>query len=221
MTQTIGPIEDMYFDRTGHPATVGPFGGFRMTLAYDAEGNITEIAFFDEHGKAMPGNEGYHRRIRKFENGREVHTKYSDGDGKLVAIKGGYAAIDRTFDTQGNEVRTAYFGLDNRPVPNRNEGFAIKRTSFDACGRETEKRFLDEHEHPVRRGKGMLICDKPMMKAIMSMKKPTLTKAVNRFAPSMAMPAYSGVRPPPQHHRRTLFRRAGQSLIAERSLCRA
>ena len=147
------PIEDTYFDRTGHPA-VGPLGGFRMTLAHDAEGNITDMAFFDENGKAMSGNEGYHRRISKFESGREVRTEYQDGDGKLVAIKGGYAAIDRTFDAQGNEVRTAYFGLDNRPVPNRNEGFAIKRTSFDACGRETEKRFLDEHEHPVRSKKG-------------------------------------------------------------------
>jgi hypothetical protein len=147
------PIEEMYFDRDGHP-TIGPIGGFRMTLAYDAEGNITEMAFFDEHGKAMPGNEGYHRRISKFESGREVRTEYQDGDGKLVAIKGGYAAIERTFDAQGNEVRTTYFGIDNQPVPNRNEGFAIKRTSFDACGRETEKRFLDGHERPVRSKKG-------------------------------------------------------------------
>jgi hypothetical protein len=147
------PIEDTYFDRDGHP-TIGPLGGFRLTLTYDTEGNAAEVAFFDEHGKAMPGNEGYHRKISKFANGREVRTEYQDGDGKLVALKGGYAAIERTFDGQGNEVRTAYLGLDNRPVPNRNEGFAIKRTSFDACGRETETRFLDEHERPVRSKKG-------------------------------------------------------------------
>jgi YD repeat-containing protein len=147
------PIEDTYFDRTGHPA-VGPLGGFRTTLTHDAEGNGTDLAFFDESGKATSSNEGYHRKISKFERGREVRTEYQDGDGKLVAIKGGYAAIDRTFDAQGNEVRTAYFGLDNRPVANRNEGFAIVLTTFDACGRATEKRFLDEDERPVRSKKG-------------------------------------------------------------------
>ncbi|MDQ3584096.1 MAG: hypothetical protein M3495_21990 [Pseudomonadota bacterium] len=143
------PIEDTYFGRTGHPA-VGPFGGFRMTLTHDAGGNVTEMAFFDENGKAMSGNQGFHRALHKFESGREVRVEYRDGDGKLVAIDGGYAAIERTFDAQGNEVRTAYFGLDDRPAPNRNEGFAVKRTVFDACRRETEKRFLDENEHPVR-----------------------------------------------------------------------
>lgn len=147
------PIEDTYFDRTGHPA-VGPLGGFRMTLTHDAEGNVTEMAWFDENGKAMSGNQGFHRAIHKFESGREVHREYRDGDGKLVTIDGGYAAIERTFDAQGNEVRTAYLGLDDRPVPNRNEGFAIKGTMFDACARETEKRFLDENEDPVRSKKG-------------------------------------------------------------------
>jgi hypothetical protein len=147
------PIEDTYFDRDGHP-TMGRLGGFRLTGAYDAEGNLTEMAFFDEHGKAIPGNKGYHRKISKFESGREVRTEYRDGDGKFVAIKEGYAAVERTFDAQGNEVRTAYLGLDDRPVPNRDEGFAILLTTFDACGRETEKRFLDEHERPVRSKKG-------------------------------------------------------------------
>ena len=50
---------------------------------------------FDENGKVMSGPEGYHRKISMFESGREVRTEYQDGDGKLVAIKGGYAAIER------------------------------------------------------------------------------------------------------------------------------
>jgi hypothetical protein len=216
------PIEDTYFDRTGHP-TIGPIGGFRLTLTYDTDGNATEMAFFDEHGKAMPGKEGYHRKISTFKSGREVRTEYQDGDGKLMAIKGGYAAIDRTFDAQGNEVRTAYFGLDNRPIPNRNEGFAIKHTSFDACGRETEKRFLDEHERPVRSKKGYahlrqaydesnnvneetyvlehMFFHSPLLAACESRagkneitfaQVHTSTKAVNPFALSMAMPGSLG-----------------------------
>jgi hypothetical protein len=71
-----------------------------------------------------------------------------------VAIDGGYAAIERKYDVRGDEVRTSYFGIDNRPIPNRNEGFAIKKTLFDECGREIENTFLDKNEHLVRSKKG-------------------------------------------------------------------
>jgi eukaryotic-like serine/threonine-protein kinase len=146
-------IEEGIFGRSGH-SVVGSAPGYLATLTYDADGNVTRMAFFDENGKVMPAPEGWHRKISTFESGREIRTEYQDGDGKLLAIKGGYAAIERTFDAQGNEVQTAYRGLDNQPVPNRTEGFAVKRTSFDGCGRQTEQRFFDEHERPIRSKKG-------------------------------------------------------------------
>jgi hypothetical protein len=134
------PIEDMYFDHDEHPAP-GPVGFFRDEMTHDADGNITEFAMFGEGGKPFVilgeaaklfGIEGFHSIISKFENGHEVRTEYRDGDGKLVAINAGYAAIERKFDAHGNEIRTAYLGLDGHPVLNRKEDFAIKNTSFDA-----------------------------------------------------------------------------------------
>lgn len=147
-------IEETNFDRVGRPFPGLDYGAFRLALTYDAEGNVTEMAAFDENGKPMSGNQGFHRAIHKFEKGREVRTEYRGGNGKFVAIDGGYAAIERQFDAQGDEIRTAYLGLDGRPVPNRNEGFSIKKTMFDVCGRETESQFLDENERPVRAKKG-------------------------------------------------------------------
>jgi eukaryotic-like serine/threonine-protein kinase len=148
-------IEEMYFDRAGRPAPEPDDGAFRLTLTRDAEGNVTETAFFDENGKPTLGFNGFHKAISKFDSGgHEIRTEFRDKDGKLVAIEGGYAAVEREYDPRGNEVRTSYFGIDNRPVANRNEGFAIKQTSFDACGRETESKFLDKNGHPVRSNKG-------------------------------------------------------------------
>ena len=51
----------------------------------------------------------------------------------------------------GHEER--YLPAGGRPVRNQYVGFAIRRASFDACGREAESRYLDEDEKPIRLNK--------------------------------------------------------------------
>jgi hypothetical protein len=147
-------IEEKYFDRAGRPAIEPDYGAFRITQTHDKDGNVTEIAFFDENGKPTLSLGGFHRSISKFESGQEIRTEFRDTEGKLTAIDGGYAAVERKYDPRGNEVRTSYLGIDNHPVANRNEGFAIRETLYDACGRETESDFFDTNEGPVRSNKG-------------------------------------------------------------------
>jgi hypothetical protein len=146
--------EEKYFDRDGHPALEPEYGAFRLTLTHDKDGNVTETAFFDENGKPTHAFGGFHRSISKFESGQEIRADFHDTDGKLVAIDGGYAAVEKKYDGRGNEVRTSYLGIDNGPVANRHEGFAIKETVYDACGRETESNFFDKDGRPVRSNKG-------------------------------------------------------------------
>jgi hypothetical protein len=148
------PIEGTYFDRAGRPAPEPEYGAFRLTLTPDAEGNITERAFFDENRKPTLSSGGFHRQISKFDDGgHEIRTEFRGTDDKLVGMNAGYAAIEWKYD-RGNEVQTAYLGIDNRPIANRNEGFAIKQTSFDACGREIETSFLDKKAQPARSNRG-------------------------------------------------------------------
>jgi hypothetical protein len=153
------PVEDTYFDRAGHPV-LGPLGGFHFDLAQDSDGNATELAFFDLDRKPMPGLDGYHKKISRFENGHDVRSEYRDQNGRLTATKAGYAAIERKFDTHGNEVRTTFIGIDGRPVPNRDEGYVTRTTSFDACGREIESGFLDENERPAHSKNGYVFVRK-------------------------------------------------------------
>jgi hypothetical protein len=148
------PIEDTWVDRAGRPGPSPDYGAFRFVNTYDAAGNISESALFDENGNPTLGSEGFHRIINKLDNGHIIRTEFHSTDGKLTAINGGYAAIERQYDPRGSEIQTSYFGIDNRPVPNRSEGFATKQILVDLCGRETDAWFLDKNGHPVRSNQG-------------------------------------------------------------------
>lgn len=80
------------------------------------------------------------RQLNPNQDKSEVRTEFRGADGKLIGMNAGFAAIERKYD-RGNEVETSYLGVNNHHTANRNEGFATKRSLFDACGRETESRF--------------------------------------------------------------------------------
>ena len=64
------------------------------------------------------------------------------------------------YDALGNETGRIYMGVDDHPVPNRTEGYAIKTVAFDACSREIESKFFDAYKHPVRSKKGYAVIRK-------------------------------------------------------------
>ena len=107
---------------------MGRFGG---RCSHNSEGNITEVAYYGTDGKPIVNKGGFHKQIREFNNRQEIRTEYRDVDGKLIALKDGVAAINKEYDAQGNETVTTYLGTDDRPVSNREEGYAIKTVSYD------------------------------------------------------------------------------------------
>jgi len=146
-------VQFMYYDKNREPAK-GPLGAFRVSLGYDTDDNITSIAYFSAGGLPTVGDSGFHKQISTFEAGREVRTDYVGVDGNPAPRPGGYVAIERRYDSHGNEERLMYIGAGRRPVLNQSEGFAIKRATFDTCGRETESRYFDENEKPTRSSDG-------------------------------------------------------------------
>lgn len=148
------PVEDRYFDSDGHPTT-SPIGGVSIQLTNDKEENLAEVAFFDANGKLTPGLRGFHKQVSQYnDDHQEVRTEYRDENGKLEAIGGGYAAISRVFDPQGNEVQRTYWGPDGKPWQNQTDGYAIRKAAFDTCGRETEAWFFDANAKPTRSANG-------------------------------------------------------------------
>lgn len=140
-------IESSFFDitenATGKPGK-GPDGAFQIQYKYDNDNNIIETAYFAFDGEPTIGESGYHKVIKQFLAGREMHAQYLDVNGKPVLHKDGYAAIERGYDAQGNVNKWAYLDLDNQPVVNQEQGYAAYRAEFDACGRVIEARYLDE-----------------------------------------------------------------------------
>lgn len=151
--------EYTFYDKDRKPAA-GPGGAFRIAVDYDADDNMTAVAYFSADRQKIDGVLGFHKQISTFEDGREVRTEYFGVDGKLVELGGGYATIERKFDARGNEEQTTYLDAKKHPVRNKDEGFAVKRASFDACRRVTESRYLDEHEKPIRLDRGYAVIKK-------------------------------------------------------------
>ena len=87
-------IREDYLDRLGNP-TQGPAGGVGMTFRHDADGNVTEIASFDDGGKPAMNFWRWHKKVSTFENGNEIRTEWRDAGDKPAAIEGGFAAIKK------------------------------------------------------------------------------------------------------------------------------
>lgn len=106
--------EFTFYDKDRQPTT-GPGGAFREVDGYDTNDNVTAVAFFSADGEPTVGSSGYHKQISTFEGGREVHTEYVGVDGKPVVLGGGYVAIERRYDSRGNEERLVYLGAGGSP----------------------------------------------------------------------------------------------------------
>lgn len=143
------PIEWTYFDATENPVK-GPEGAFRVRVRYDVDGNVVETAYLAPDGKPSVGLNGYHKESRQFLAGRDMRAEYLGLNGKPTLRKEGYAAIERGYDAQGNEIKVAYLDTDNQPVVRRDKGYAVMLSMFDSCGRAIETRFLDEKQHVVQ-----------------------------------------------------------------------
>ena len=95
---------------------------------------------------------------------------------------GGFASIARQFDRRGNEIETAFFGLDGKPVQ-AGTGYAKVLYSYDTVGRETDARYFDAQGH-------QLAVDVVIAGVI-----PNTTAALLGFAPGDRIIDYDGRRP--------------------------
>ena len=143
---------ERYFDEAGKPSN-GWNGAHQLKYAFDNEENASEFAYFDANGAPVVGTSGFHKQVREFKQGREVRTDHLDQMGKPIALRTGYAAIVRELDGRSNVVLTTYLGVDGRLVMNQETHYAMIRSSYDACNRETESHYLDERGVPVAEGK--------------------------------------------------------------------
>ena len=75
-------------------------------------------------------------------------TYLSEGGAPTVGHDGGYASLSRKYDEHGNQVEESYFGVDGRPVLEKN-GVAHVMMGYDDRGFRSEGAFFEVDGKPT------------------------------------------------------------------------
>jgi hypothetical protein len=145
-------LEGSYFDFQGNPMdkTVAP-NYQRVVMEYNDANQMVRETFFDHAGKPVAGFEGQY----------DIHVKY-DSLGDITEIgyfdAKGQPALNtpdnvhfkrRNYDSSGQELEESYYGLDSKPVNNKDGDHALKFT-YDENGLINWLGFTDVDGNPPK-----------------------------------------------------------------------
>lgn len=117
---------------------------------YDSYNNCTSMMLFDNAG-ASQNQFGVHRYEYVYNNRNQlVEQKHYGKDGKLTICHDNTncASQKAEYDDKGNRVKTAYFGIDNKPCVCK-EGWSSSTYEHDAFGNITKQCFFDTDGKPT------------------------------------------------------------------------
>ena len=103
---------------------------------YDARGNYTKRAFYDDRDNPVASNEGIAAVCYEYDdNGNEAARFFLDTKGKPCCLYGNCARMEFAYDEQGNRISESYLNVDGKPMPVN--GIAGYRYSYDTRGNVT------------------------------------------------------------------------------------
>lgn len=87
-----------------------------VKYAYDNRGNQIEFTIFDGFGKAINGDDGWHKQVNTYNNRNQTETEaYYDVNGNLVKSKeDGYAKKVNSYDNHGNLIKVEEYDKDSK-----------------------------------------------------------------------------------------------------------
>ncbi len=144
-------IEAVYYDERDSIANLT--GSYAIErLRYDGRGKRIEARVYDREGKPTTDNARVHRYEWDYDKaGREISARYFDEEGNLTMCKSGnamYAAYKDTYNSDGNLVRTDYYGSDGEPLKPE-FGVAVEEFKYDTRGNKTELTSYDHEGRPL------------------------------------------------------------------------
>lgn len=110
---------------------------------YDDRDNNIEASLFDRNNRPATNSLNYHRWTGVYNSRNQlVERRYYNTSGKLTTYNNDRYAIERNeYDNRGNNMRTSYFGTDQKPVT-CNEGWSITTREYDAQNRLVKQSFF-------------------------------------------------------------------------------
>jgi Protein kinase domain len=121
----------------------------RLKRSFDEQGNLTEIAYFDENDQPMSVSGEARSTARYDEDGHRLESTSFDQAGKSKVDPFGVAKYKHTYDDFGDRTSIECFGPDDRPCMNR-FGYSRAEFTFDSAGAMTGSRYLDTEGRPLK-----------------------------------------------------------------------
>ena len=116
---------------------------------YDRRGNCTEQAVFNESGPAT-NTYNIHRCVMVYNSlNQETERRYYNTAGQLTTYNNDrYAIVRFKYDLLGNNIYSAYFGTDNKPVKT-NEGWSSSTKEYNNLGKIVKQSFFTVSGQPT------------------------------------------------------------------------
>lgn len=118
-----------FFGTDGKP-TSSAKGYASFSKTYDGRGHLIEESYFDKDGKLVVLPAGWASRKGTYNaRGKVTEVRYFGISGPTLRNNGTFLTT-YSWDTAGNDVETAFFGADEKPILNR-KGFHRAKSVFD------------------------------------------------------------------------------------------
>jgi hypothetical protein len=111
----------------------------------DESGLPRQMTNLGHDGQPAPNRDGWIRAKARWEDGRLVRADFSDGEGRPVLTRGGYARLERTYDESGNPTEERYFDEQGSAM----SGVAVSRLRFGDGGRLESVSYENSRGRPT------------------------------------------------------------------------
>ncbi len=130
-------------DAHGHPTAMPGSQVAEQRLDYDAAGRLVRKSNLDARGRPVPDASGVSVREYGYdEAGRQVSTRFSDGQGRAVVPRmPGYAIARARYDNKGRPLCIEYLDAEGRPIVNA-EGESRVEFAYDDALRSVRRSNL-------------------------------------------------------------------------------
>src|SRR5271166_1650136 len=122
----------------------------RAKVVLDERGNQLEFAAFGPDDKPTLLEEGYFRRVRRYDlNDHLVDDAFFGVNNQPVVSSGaGYSRATQAFDSHGKVIEGAYFGIDGKPMVGKN-GWAKFTDRYNGYSDLIEETYFGADGEPV------------------------------------------------------------------------
>ena len=134
---------ERYFWMDGRPIVL-PSGVSGYRCVYHNNGTKLEEMWLDRSGRPVMNSDlGYASVVRDVDGmGDVIRVSYYDENDEPVAVKNGYAVVEREYNVLRQKTEERYLGTDGSSVMSKSAGYAAVKYTYDDQGLVSSERYF-------------------------------------------------------------------------------